>query len=334
MGEAGVEEAGGDLVADTFEQVEVLPGIGHAADAVADDHQPQKFVAADHGHADAVAALAEFLGMTLAQGGSPFFMGGIDVRGFVMFLEVGDDFSKVMFLRGEALGLGLGQKGGGGEQELFLFIIDEPDGDGECLEDVGDGFDGGLAEFALADAGGGGLGEFAPDGAVVEHGPLEMAADEAAEREPDAVGEQEDGQGDERGEDEKGLDGEGLVAADEGDNLGEEADDDEIDASEDDGQGILEDGVRGVDIDLKMAFAQQRAKDEEEAHEHHAAIDDLLSEVHGVEKERLGAGVDADDEKDAKAEDHELDAPAHGADGGAEGAFEVHEDENDADEEE
>ena len=83
LGKPGVEEAGGNLVAEAFEEAEVPPGEGHAAHAVADDHQPQKFIAHDHRHADAVAALAELLRMTLAEGFGPFFGGGVDIDGFV-----------------------------------------------------------------------------------------------------------------------------------------------------------------------------------------------------------------------------------------------------------
>src|ERR1035438_9912216 len=55
------QEAGGGLVADGFDEVQVLHRKRHAAHPVSEGQDPKQFAPGDHRHADAVAAFAEFL---------------------------------------------------------------------------------------------------------------------------------------------------------------------------------------------------------------------------------------------------------------------------------
>ncbi len=93
FGEASVQERRGDLVGHAMEHVEILQREADAADAISKGDQTEKVAAGDHGGARASAAGAEFDGVTLAEGLGPRGAGGFEHFGFVMLLEMADDFA-------------------------------------------------------------------------------------------------------------------------------------------------------------------------------------------------------------------------------------------------
>src|SRR4051794_34438346 len=75
-----IQQAGGGLVADGFEQIEILRPISEAAHAVAESDKAEQFGAGDQRNADAIAAGAEFVGVQAAKEDGPNLFGRIDIE--------------------------------------------------------------------------------------------------------------------------------------------------------------------------------------------------------------------------------------------------------------
>src|ERR1035441_1042522 len=325
-----VQEAGGGLVADGFEEVQVLHRKRHAAHPISQGQDPQQLASGNHRHANAVTALAEFLRMGAPERDRPGFSGGVNVNRVGMRAHGGHDFRGVGGLERELSGLGLREGGRGGKSQPLFSFIHQPDGDGKGLENVRDELNDGAAQLGLLDAACGASGERPPYSAIVVNRSLEMAADKALRVQAHAVREQQHGQQDEREQDTKGFERESGIAAEEGDYLGKHPNNQQVGARQENGEGVMQQGVGGIDAHLEMAGAEEGARHQQAGDQEGAGIDRLLRERPAVKKEGLAAGVSAGDEQNAQAQNHEFDAPARGADGSAEGALEVHEDEHGA----
>src|SRR6266568_4845920 len=84
--------------------------------------------------------------------------------------------------------------------------------------------------------------------------------------------------------------------------------------------------MRRENTHFKMAGPQERADDQETANQQGGGIKRLEGEVNGMEEQDLAGSVRADGEQQTEAKDHELNAPAHGANRSAKSAFEIHQD--------
>ncbi len=81
--------------------------------------------------------------------------------------------------------------------------------------------------------------------------------------------------------------------------------------------------MRGIEVDIEIARADQRPKNEYRADEDRRRIHGGKGKVKGTVDEGLAAQEDLRGEDHGQAEDHELDLPAHRAGRGAKGSLQV-----------
>ncbi len=151
-----------------------------------------------------------------------------------------------------------------------------------------------------------------------------MAADKALRMQPHLVGKQQNGEQHQRDQHKERLEGERGVSAQKRHHLREQTDDEQINASQQYRQRVMKNGVGRIDADFKLTGAQQRTQDQQACHGKRGGVDRIERQINSVKQKSLAARVRPDCEQNAQAHDHELDAPAHGADRGTEGPLEVH----------
>src|SRR6185312_11097852 len=153
------------------------------------------------------------------------------------------------------------------ENERFAFFIHQPDGDGERFEHIGHQSDEGPAEIGPFHARCGALVEFLPHGTVVVEWSLEVSADKTAEGEADAVGLNQDREQDERNEANERFEREGGVAAKITNEFREQADENQVDAREQDGERTLKNKLRGINVQVETTGTKKRTQHEHRADE-------------------------------------------------------------------
>lgn len=325
-GQLEAEEIGGDLITDAFEEVEVFGGEGGGADSVAEDEDAEEAVGGEQRLADGRTGLGEDAGVQFLEGGGPGVFAGDDDGGFAQFgdgLECGADGITGQV---EAVGGIIVEGGGAAEAEAFAGILDQPDIGGQGMEGGGEPGGDGAAEGVLLHEGRGISGEGVPDAAVIMFGSAEVTGDPLADPLAEAFGEEEDGESDQADEDEEGLEGEGIGAAEAGKQVGEDADDEQVGTGDDDGEGSVNEGLGRIDIDIENGAAGEADGDQDAADPDSDGGGTAEGIFGGGIEDGLAGGIEAEAEHDTDPEDEVFDAPAHDPDGAAEGTFQVGED--------
>ncbi len=170
--------------------------------------------------------------------------------------------------------------------------------------------------------------------AVVVERPLEMPGDDAPDALLQPVGEDEGRQPGQREQDEQGIEGQGPLEIQEPHHVGQDADDDQVDADQESGQRVLDSGARQVDVDVQEARPHQSPDEQDVGRQERGRVQDAQRGVeHGIDQ-RLAADVNPDGADAAHAEDDELDLPADVSRRRAQGALQVRQDERRAAQEE
>ncbi len=92
LGQKDIAQPGGHLIANAFEQVKILLGKRHAADAITQNHQAKNVARNGDRDANAAAAFVELVGVAAAENRRPFFGRGINIGRLRIFLKGQDDF--------------------------------------------------------------------------------------------------------------------------------------------------------------------------------------------------------------------------------------------------
>ena len=91
------------MVADRFQQVEILKGKGHTTNTVTDGDDAEKVISCEHRNADAVAAFTEFTGMKASERGGPNFFAGVKVNGIGMVAQGADYLGRIDDVQGQVI---------------------------------------------------------------------------------------------------------------------------------------------------------------------------------------------------------------------------------------
>ena len=327
-GEFEVKEVGSKLISDTFEEFEFLQFQGDVIDAVAEGAKADKPAGGVEWDANAVAGVREIIGETCPEMQRP--LGGrlVDVERGVGVLESGDEFISDVSRK---LLAGGGETGGGGEVDGFGVGLDQPNGGGENAELFRDPSGDSVAEGVAVVNVRGFLREAKPDGAVIEERAMEMAADPAAEPVSRTFGDEKDREQREGREEDESFECEGVRPLPGGEEFVEDADEEQVGADEDTGDRKLEDLLGRIDFHAKEAGAEQSDEEEQRSEKEGGAGNDVERKRVSAEQEDLGRCVKIRHEVGGGAENDVFDAPAHGADGGAEGSFQMDKDQGGGD---
>ena len=161
----------------------------------------------------------------------------------------------------------------------------------------------------------------------------EMADDEGMNSLPGTVGKKQHGQAGHSEKHDNGLILENLGSTETPHNLRKDADDEEISADDQHGQGRPKDRRRRIHIDLGQSGSCVGQRQDEAPDEERTRLDAPQRDVGRGEENRLAPNVKTGTEDHRKGHDHELDPPAHRSDGRSKRLFQVRQDQDERNEE-
>ena len=167
FGELDVEERGGGLGADAFEEIEIFGGKWNAGHAVSEGDEAEKAAGSDKRDGDAAAAFCEMVRVEVFEINDPRNFRGVEVDRFVGDLSVGDGAKAAAPGLENFVGDVFGERSRGAESELLFLFVKEKNSDRENVEGLR-GETGYFTEEVFAgDKGGSPFGEESPEGSVV-----------------------------------------------------------------------------------------------------------------------------------------------------------------------